>query len=47
MQSEERALILLAKGDLEKLTAEEKQWLIENLESTELKEFSDLILRFN
>lgn len=46
MQSEERALILLANGDLEKLTAEEKQWLIEDLESTELKEFSDLIFDF-
>ncbi len=43
MQSEERALILLAKGDLDKLTAEEKQWLIKNLDSTELKEYSDLI----
>jgi hypothetical protein len=43
MQSEERALILLAKGDLDKLTAEEKQWLIKNLDSTELKEYTDLI----
>lgn len=46
MQNEERALNLLAEGKFDNLTIEEKQWLVQNLESEDLQHYSEVILEF-
>ena len=46
MENIDRVLEKLLKGDLEQLTAEEKLYLCENLESEELQEFTEIIQQF-
>lgn len=47
MQNFETAIKKLSNGELKHLTPEEKNYLIENLESDDLAEFSDLIGEFD
>jgi len=45
MQNIDKALRKLSKGEMELLTPEEKTLLVENLESTELNDFKEIIIQ--
>ncbi len=45
MQNIDKALRKLSKGEMELLTPEEKTLLVDNLESTELNDFKEIIIQ--